>query len=204
MTGHRLTAMSDYPLSPIDAVDAERAYSTITAAFTEDPVERWLFPDAQEYRIWFPDFVAAVADRAFATSTAWQSEDFAAVSLCLPPGTGTDAERIGGLLAEHVSTDKHEDMFATLARMEKTHPRYPHWYLPWLGVLPGRQGNGVGGDLLDAVLEYIDRSGLPVYLESPNPRNIPFYERHGFAVTGSAEVGSCPPLACMLRDGRRS
>lgn len=29
---------------------------------------------------------------------------------------------------------------------------------------------------------------LPAYLDSPNPRNVSFYERHGFVVTGEARL----------------
>jgi hypothetical protein len=36
-------------------------------------------------------------------------------------------------------------------------------------------------------------------LETPNPRTIPFYRRHGFEITGTANAGECPPLAFMLR-----
>ena len=44
-----------------------------------------------------------------------------------------------------------------------------------------------------------DVDHLPTYLETPNPRSIPFYQRHGFDVVGVAQAGSCPPVTCMLR-----
>ncbi|MEE4201335.1 hypothetical protein [Erythrobacter sp.] len=54
---------------------------------------------------------------------------------------------------------------------------------------------------LDAACSLIvDRDGLPTYLETPNPRNIAFYERHGFAVIGSSSHGNCPPVTFMLRE----
>jgi len=40
---------------------------------------------------------------------------------------------------------------------------------------------------------------LPIYLETPNPRTISFYERHGFEVTRIAQSGRCPPITFMLR-----
>jgi len=58
----------------------------------------------------------------------------------------------------------------------------PHWYLWVLGVDPPRQGQGVGGALLQPVLARADADGLPCYLETDKPINVPFYQRHGFEV----------------------
>ncbi|HEX4129142.1 MAG TPA: GNAT family N-acetyltransferase [Pirellulales bacterium] len=60
----------------------------------------------------------------------------------------------------------------------------PHMYLALLAVAPRSQGTGVGGQLLESVLKQLDESATPFYLETHNPRNVPFYERHGFALLG--------------------
>jgi hypothetical protein len=51
-------------------------------------------------------------------------------------------------------------------------------------------------------LEIVDESGLAAYLETPNPRTVPFYERAGFSVTTVAQAGACPPITLMQRAGR--
>jgi hypothetical protein len=51
-------------------------------------------------------------------------------------------------------------------------------------------------------LDVVDRTHQPAYLESSNPRNVPFYERHGFEITGEARAGTCPPVTFMLRAAR--
>ena len=58
----------------------------------------------------------------------------------------------------------------------------PHWYLWVLGVDPPRQGQGVGSALLRPVLSRADEEGLPCYVETDKPINVPFYRRHGFEV----------------------
>jgi hypothetical protein len=45
-------------------------------------------------------------------------------------------------------------------------------------------------------------TALPAFLETPNPRTIPFYERHGFQVITVAQAGVCPPVTLMLREAR--
>jgi GNAT superfamily N-acetyltransferase len=174
----------------------------MVSAFADDPVERWMFPDPDEYLEHFPGFVAAFAGAAFEQRTAWQLGEFAAVALWLPPDAEADAAAIARVFTETVRRDKHADLFEVGEQMERAHPAYPHWYLPWLAVDPARQGAGLGGELLRHCLETVDADGLPAYLETPNPRTLPFYERHGFEVTGQAQAGSCPPVTFMLRPSR--
>jgi len=86
--------------------------------------------------------------------------------------------------------------------MDEAHPKFPHWYLPWFGVDAAVQGRGLGGELMKHCLTVVDKDHLPAYLDSPNPRNVSFYERHGFVVTGEAQAGTCPPIVSMLRAAR--
>lgn len=186
----------------IDPGEQARAYAPLVMAFTTDPAERWLYPDAQEYLTHFPRFLAAFGGRAFDAKTAWQSRDFSAVALWLPPGVEPDGDAIVAVLTGSVAADKHDDLFSVLEQMNIAHPTYPHWYLPWFGVDPALQGQGVGSDLLTQCLATVDDDHLPAYLESPNPRNISFYERHGFEVVARTQAGNAPVITMMLRAAR--
>jgi GNAT superfamily N-acetyltransferase len=191
--------VSAFSFSHVRREEQERAFATLLSAFTDDPVERWLYPDPQQYLMHFPEFLRAFGAKAFDEQTVWRLGEFAAVALWLPPGTNADGGAISTILTATVSADKHPDMFAVLEQMDDAHPKYPHWYLPWFGVDAALQGKGLGGDLMKACLAVVDASHLPVYLETPNPRTIPFYERHGFEVDGEAQAGACPPVTFMLR-----
>jgi ribosomal protein S18 acetylase RimI-like enzyme len=196
--------MSATSVSTLGPGDESRVVSTIVSAFAADPVERWLYPDDEDYERAFPRFVAAFGGRAFEGGTAWALEGGAAVALWLAPGTEPGAYAVASVLGETVAADKREELFAVLEQMGEAHPTRPHWYLPWLAVEPGRQGDGLGGRLLGHCLEVVDESGLPAFLETPNPRNVGFYERHGFVVVAVTDSPSCPPLTSMLRDASPS
>jgi GNAT superfamily N-acetyltransferase len=86
-----------------------------------------------------------------------------------------------------------------IIEVEKQHPRDEHVYLALLGLRPDRQGRGLGGRLIEPGLAYADEHRLPCYLESSNPRNVPFYERHGFEVTGSHVYTEGRPVTFMWR-----
>ena len=61
------------------------------------------------------------------------------------------------------------------------------WYLSILGVDPTRHGAGLGSQLVRAGLGRVDADGRPAFVETFNPRSVPFYERHGFVQTISAD-----------------
>jgi GNAT superfamily N-acetyltransferase len=182
--------------------ERERALDVLVLAFAADPVERFLFPEADRYITHFPQFLAAFGGAAFSTDTVWRLEDFSAVALWLPPGADPDNDAILAVIAESVNPERHEDLFSVAEQMQEAHPSFPHWYLPWFGVDPCLQGRGHGSELMKYCLAMVDNDHLPAYLETPNPRTIPFYERHGFEVTAEARAGACPPIVAMLRSAR--
>jgi GNAT superfamily N-acetyltransferase len=194
--------VSEGHLVAVSADERPRALATLVAAFVNDPVERWLYPEARAYLDHFPRFVEAFAGRAFAAQTAWAIEDYGAVALWLPPGTGSDGDAVASAVERTVAPARYRDTVAVLKQLADAHPSEAHWYLALLGVDSARQGLGLGGRLLAACLTTVDADHLPAYLETPNPRTVPFYQRHGFAVTGRVQAGACPPLVSTLRPAR--
>lgn len=176
-----------------------RTLATLVSAFRDDPVERWLYPTDDEYEQHFPGFLAAFGGLAFRLGTAWRLGDCTAVALWLPPDAEPDGEAITQVLLETVAPAKHAETISALEQMDAAHPRYAHWYLPWFGVHAARQGQGLGSKLMTACLASVDAARLPAYLETPNPRTIAFYQRHGFEIVGATNAGECPPITFMLR-----
>jgi GNAT superfamily N-acetyltransferase len=71
-----------------------------------------------------------------------------------------------------------------------------------IGVEALHRNSGCGAALLQHRLRQCDREHLPAYLWSSNPLNISLYERHGFEIAGTIQVGSSPPIFPMLRHAR--
>jgi ribosomal protein S18 acetylase RimI-like enzyme len=93
-------------------------------------------------------------------------------------------------------------LLGRLGAIEKLHGQQPphHWYLEFVGAATGARGGGAGSALLAQALRRFDRDGVPTYLESSNPRNLAFYQRHGFVVTGEHEFAGGPPQWTLWRD----
>lgn len=181
---------------------AERVYGALTLAFAADPASRWLFTEADSFLQNFPKFARALAGPALQNGTGLAMENYAAVALWLAPGQGPDEQKLGMLIETTVAREKQDDMAAAVEQMGRYHPQEPHWYLPFIGVEPSRQGQGLGSALLRASLSRCDADGLPAYLESSNPINQPLYERHGFEAIGEIKIRNCPPIVPMLRRPR--
>jgi GNAT superfamily N-acetyltransferase len=182
--------------------DRSRVFATLTAAFATDPAVRWMYPEDEQFRRHFAGFAEGLGGRAFAARTAHFTVGFTGAALWLPPGTEPDEEALIGHIERTASATLRPQLFAVVEEMGSYHPKGAHWYLPLIGVEPSQQGRGVGSVLLRHALEAADRDRLPAYLESSNPRNVPLYERHGFALLGTIQHGSSPPVFPMLRQPR--
>jgi GNAT superfamily N-acetyltransferase len=194
--------MDERSFASVPLIQQHLAYRTLVSAFMDDPLERWLYPELPDYLTHFPRLLAAFGGRAFDEQTVWSLGECSAVALWLPPGAEPDADAILTVLTETVSPGKHDDTLAVAEHIDVAHPTYPHWYLPWFGVDSVLQARGLGTELMVQCLEIVDASHMPAYLETPNPRNLTFYKRHGFEVTAVAQSGKCPPITFMLRAAR--
>jgi ribosomal protein S18 acetylase RimI-like enzyme len=185
-----------------EAGDEERAIGTIVLAFAADPPARWLYPQAGDFLAHFPHFVRAFAGGAFGHRSAYGVDGFAGAALWLPPGVEPDEQALVGLLERSVAGPQLGQVFELLEQMGRFHPEQAHWYLPMIGVDPARQRQGHGDTLLRETLAHIDAQHHAAYLESTNPANIPLYERHGFVLQATLQVGTAPPMFPMVRAAR--
>jgi ribosomal protein S18 acetylase RimI-like enzyme len=146
--------------------------------------------------------VQAFGGKALAHGTGHHVSRFAGAAFWLPPGIHPDEEALRAVLQGSVAAELQAEVFAVFEHMGRYHPSQPHWYLPLIGVDPVHQRKGYGSALLQHALLQCDRDRAPAYLESTNPANIRLYERHGFQVLDTIQVGSSPPIFPMLRAAR--
>lgn len=184
------------------ANERKSVMDTIVMAFADDPVLRWMLPKAHEYLATAADIQSGLGGRAFENGSAYILDDFSAAALWLPPGVDVDAEALARIVETRMAPALQGDLEGLVGQMMTFHPHTPHWYLAVLGVDIHRQGKGLGSILMKEALLRVDREHLPAYLESSNPRNVPFYERHGFEAVGRIQSGTSPVLTPMLRPAR--
>lgn len=182
---------------PADVPGITRA---LTAAFMDDPVQRWAFPDPARRARYGRHFFAMHARRLVPRGLAWTTDGGA--SLWAAP---QDAHLPAAAMARMAARawpgvlPHPVRVVRGLLGVDAHHPKEPHVYLAVIGVRPDRVGRGLGGALLTPGLLHADALGLPCYLESSNPRNIPLYERRGFHVIAEHVLPGGPPMWPMWR-----
>jgi GNAT superfamily N-acetyltransferase len=182
--------------------DEAAVIAVITLAFSMDPVVRWVYPNPQQYLTAIPLLVKAVGGKAFTHRSAYYVEGYAGAALWLPPDVHPNAEELSAVIQHTVAEREQRALPAIAEQRGKYHPTEPYWDLRYIGIEVMHQGHGCGAALMEHALGVCDRDQRVAYLESSNPRNIPLYQRHGFEVLGTIQVGTAPPLFPMLRKPR--
>jgi GNAT superfamily N-acetyltransferase len=185
------------------AADRDAVVSALAAAFQDDPVFAWIFPDPARRAVLTMSFFELAVDALAPHDDAWTTgAGVTGAALWVPYGrpamSEEDGERFAGTLAELAGPDAGR-MLETVALLDEHHPHEPHEYLWFLGVVPQAQGAGIGSALMAPVLERADRAGVPAYLEATSARSRALYERHGFVATAPIAVAGGPPLWPMWR-----
>ena len=187
------------------AQDLDGVTATLTAAFETDPLWSWAFPAQEDLAaLW-----GLLVSSALRYPWVWIAEDYAAVSVWIPPGgielTEEEEASLEPTLAERIGS-RAAEVLALFERLEEAHPdEPPHYYLSLLGTHPDHRGNGLGMALLAENLVRLDSEGMPAYLESSNPANDPRYERQGFVrIGGLSRPDGRQTVSTMWREPSRS
>jgi GNAT superfamily N-acetyltransferase len=195
-------------LAPELAGAAGRVFSRSHADY---PSFRHLFPDpARRARVLSAVFTGVARDAArlgSAYGAIGIDGEVYGVALWLAPGkfpwSASRQLRGAGWMISVLLADSRSfrRFMRTGANGARLHPDDPHWYLESMGVDPALQRQGIGGGLLEPVLQIADRDRIDCYLETADPRNAAYYARHGFEVENDALqlVPDGPPHVAMRR-----
>jgi GNAT superfamily N-acetyltransferase len=190
---------------PATEADHEPAAEALALAFADDPAWAHLLPNSAtraERLLTF--FTAEIGNLVPEYRQLWVTEDGSGAAVWARPGRWRIPlpRELRPFRSMTTAFGRRLPLALwTSTRMERHHPRAPHWYLHYVGVEPRRQGQGLGGALLAPVLAQCDHERASAYLESSTERNRVLYERNGFALTGTFEMPAAgPPLREMWRD----
>ncbi|MFI5753803.1 GNAT family N-acetyltransferase [Streptomyces sp. NPDC051569] len=175
----------------------------LDAAFMNDPVSCWVFPEEAHRRKVHSLFLGVFADVALAEGRVDIMEDETAMALWLqvPAGLPEEEDDTPALMRRTADPENERaEMIGRLTGAVHPHDR-AHEYLLMIAVDPEHQGRGLGRALIEPVLERCDREGIPAYLEASSERSSHLYERLGFAFTGTAvDLPDGPRMWPMWRE----
>ncbi|MEV6877870.1 GNAT family N-acetyltransferase [Amycolatopsis sp. NPDC051128] len=179
-----------------DPSEVDTVAGILAAAFQDDPVSRWVFPGDERRTGAHPVFFRAIAEAGFAAGRVEVTADGSAAIVWLPGGEDGGDGSIAGLKVAEAGR-----LGVLLGMMADREPPERHWHAQFLGVVPGRQRQGVGGRLLRHGLDRFDAEGVPTYLEASSPDSARLYRRLGFRDHGPAFA---PPGGPSMQPMRRA
>lgn len=186
---------------PIRRAAAERVpelAALLGRAFVDDPMLRWPLPrgDGVSYAAAFVHLDRTVAEAGW----LWEAADGAGVAVLVPPGEDEryaamdDPSRLGELCDDGGA--RYVEMWDWVFAH---HPTEPFWLVDQLAVDERERGRGIGSALARHGQELATRDRVAAVLETAVPRNVGFYGRLGFRVTGDEDVPGGGPHVWFLR-----
>jgi GNAT superfamily N-acetyltransferase len=191
----------------------ERARTALSRAFFDYELMAYVAPDPRRRKSGVAALYGALLKDCFRWGEVYVTRDGAGAACWLPPSAAQMSlmrqVRAGMLqLPFRFGISGFNRLLAYDAMTHKLHHEHaslPHWYLSVIGVEPERQGQGVGGALMQPILARADAENIACYLETHREPNVRLYERHGFEVVERADVsGHRVPIFAMLRKPRMS
>ncbi len=193
----------------IREVELEAAAHALSKAFFADPLQNFAFPDDVDRAAKSPAHFRAALQYGYQFGEVYTDDGCPGASIWLKPGeteiTPERAEQAGlTSLPEKMGEEAFSRFFTALEYAEEIHKAdvpEPHWYTMVVGVDPARQGEGYGRALLQPIFERSKSDGVPIYLETAQPKNVTFYENLGFRLLRHViEPFSGVPMWTFRRD----
>ncbi len=169
------------------------------AAFENDPLYRWLYPDPALRPEALRENLKLVLSLAEDRGELDVDPEGRGVAVWTAPGVELLEDPTPFLdMLDRWAPDRRD---AALTGMEACADFgcSDEWVLHLLAVHPDHQNVGVGAYLLEPRLRQLDRENADGYLESSNVRNVGFYRRCGFEVLAEVAVSDGGPTMRPMR-----
>jgi ribosomal protein S18 acetylase RimI-like enzyme len=174
--------------------------ATLARAFYDDPVMTWAIPGDSRRLERAQRFFTRRLESLLPQEEVYAESELRAAALWALPGRWHVGLLEGLRLLAPAGLRNLPRVARGFQLIEEVHPTEPHVYLATLGTDPDFQGQGLGSQVLQPELHRCDSEGIPAYLESSKERNVAFYGRHGFRVTGELDIPGGPRVWLMWRE----
>ncbi|MBL8163866.1 MAG: GNAT family N-acetyltransferase [Anaerolineae bacterium] len=184
-------------LRPLTLADLEAATEVQSAAFQDDPLWVYLYPDVERRkRLLRKTFVRALRLGILSEQAYGIGEPLEGLALWSAPNDSTPIAAVlrSGLWqmlfvpAFMASLPRAIPIFSRFESMQKRYAPEPHYYLQTISVAPRAQGKGLASRLIRPFLMKADAERVSVYTETMTPSNVGLYEHYGFRTVEQYDV----------------
>jgi GNAT superfamily N-acetyltransferase len=179
--------MTEIVVGALEETQIVAAGRILTAAFHDDPLQMYVFPDPAERTQRSPAQFSALVRYGSLFGEVCAAAGMIGVSAWVPPGVTSTAEQASQSGYQQLPRLMGNEAFRRLGMVldylsDAHRAGLPgeHWYLAIVGVLPEHQSRGYGEALLTPIIHRADAAGVPICLDSAQPRVASFYAKLGF------------------------
>lgn len=185
------------------------AAESLSRAFENDPMLRWLIPEDDHYQQAAAPLFETWVKYTVLYGKAFRTENFESIALRKKPGDlKLSFWRV--LRSGMIKTPKilGKEAFNRLMWMDnalveqkkKNMGDRPYWYCWILGTDPQFQKQGFGSAVMQHTFDLAKQDGLPCYLETVNPASKTVHEKKGYQLLSQIPLqGSGHELFMMLK-----
>lgn len=206
--------MNDVTLCSLDRSQLETASVVAAKAFIDDPIFVYLMPTDRELRLqtltWLMSKTIAYCIEHGQVDT---TVDVQGAAAWLPPGSfSIHPLQLLKIVLQHqlytlplqVGWHRLGRWLNFLSATETAHTQdmgnVPHWYLGIMVVDPVLQGQGVGSQLIQPILQRARAEGVPCYLNTFTEQGVRFYQKNGFEIMRKQQFeNDVPQLWTLMR-----
>ncbi|WP_211588734.1 GNAT family N-acetyltransferase [Allorhizocola rhizosphaerae] len=196
--------LSEAEIDRAQPADVEYVSRLLADAFLISPVGDWPIPDVAVRRRIYVKYFAIFVLHGLCHGIIGLNRQRTGVAIWYPraadtPGPANYDAQLAAACGPW--TDRFQLLDATFA---ERHPTEFHHHLAFLGVSLAEQSKGVGSSLLKHHHAFLDRVGIPAYLEASTIRSRNLYLRHGYHAAEPFHLpDDGPPLWPMRRNPRQ-
>jgi len=188
-------------IRPATEADLPSVARLFGAAFVEDAMLRWPLPADATVEDVTMNF-AIVLDAYSSLDAIWVTSDLAGAAVWLPPAAAERFLEIEVPTRDLIRplTDDGGARYDVFWDWLGGHlPEEPCWFLDILAVEAAARGKGYGRRLIEHGLSRAHGEGLPAFLETSRPENVPLYERFGFHVVDAPAAPQGGPTIWFMQ-----
>lgn len=197
--------------------DVEKLKKLLTECFAGDPLYCGLIPDEETRKRLLPELFECDMEEFFETCEIYadspelnsilvvddESEPYSPFHYYLAEAAAL-LKTDGYLIKEDPSLKTFWNFFQGRDYLNSRWTDQLHQeerlHIIYLAVRPTMQHHGISTVLLKEAMDYADKNGLMISLETHNERNVAFYQHFGFKVFGIVEKHFHLKQYCMIRE----
>lgn len=185
---------------PAVARDRDAMAAMLQRAFANDPLVTWAFDRRGREAATSERFFRWYLDRLMPQQVTWTTTGREGASIWALPGrwAASVPQQLRMALGVAAGVRRPLSTAYGMTKVELAHPAPPHLYLAVLGVDPTAQGQGLGSAMIAPGLARADTERWPTMLETANPANLTFYNRHGFEVIRRLDLPRRGPSVWLM------